>query len=156
MKRGFARGKREEDESRMVKNMKRIIAVIIIFCSAVLAYIAFPWAGMFLGIVLMPNPPKPEITYGEFPCKLVYETDGETKVIEDTVICEFDGFENFGTAGKDRSWKTTLKSGNENLTLLNMRSSNETNELGQPILELYFYYGNAAYYMGDDTYPHSA
>lgn len=99
------------------------------------------------------NPKKPAITYGEFPFKLVYEIDGKKKLIEDTIVCEFDGFVNYGTAGKVRRWKTTLKSGNEQLTLLNLYPLKETNELGQTVLELYFYYGTAAYYMGDKTNP---
>ena len=84
------------------------------------------------------NPPKPKITYGEFPFRLTYELDGEIKVIEDTVICEFDGFESRGTAGRYRIWKTSLKSGNERLTLLDLRPLEETNEFGYTMLELFF------------------
>jgi hypothetical protein len=96
------------------------------------------------------NPPKPEITYGEFPFKLTYELDGETKVIEDSVICEFDGFYSLGSAGKYRKWKTSLKSGNERLTLLDLRPLEEINEFGQTMLEMFFSYGSGEYYMGDE------
>ena len=97
-----------------------------------------------------PNPPKPEITYGEFPCRITYELNGEKNVIEDVIICEFDGFDNLGSAGKYRKWKSRLKSGNEGLTLLNLRHLNEKNEFGHIILELFFSYGNGEYYMGDN------
>ena len=116
----------------------------------VLFYV-FVLSGAFA--ILMPKPLEPQITYGEFPFTLTYELDGKVKVIEDTIICEFDGFVNRGTAGKTCRWKTTLKSGNEKLTLLDLRPLEETNELGQTILELYFFYGTAAYYMGDNTNP---
>lgn len=96
------------------------------------------------------NPPTPEITYGEFPFKLTYELNGETKIIEDTVICEFDGFYSLGSAGKYRKWKSHLKSGNERVTLLDLRPLGETNEFGQTMLELFFFYGNAEYYMDDE------
>jgi len=81
---------------------------------------------------------------------LEYELDGETKVIEDVIICEFDGFEWHGEAGEYRKWKTSLKSGNEYMTLLDLRPLNEITETGNQLLELYFYYGDSEYYMGDD------
>lgn len=106
-----------------------------------------------------PNPPKPEITYGEFPCRITYELNGEKKVIEDVIICEFDGFDNLGSGGKYRKWKSYLKSGNENMTLLDLRPLNEKNEFGHTMLEFFFSYGNAEYYMGDtqrQSVPHIA
>jgi len=75
--------------------------------------------------------------------------DGEVFVIEDTVVCKFDGFEHISIGGKYRQWETTLKSGDEYIALLDLRPLEEINEFGQTMLELYFYYGNAAYYMGD-------
>ena len=99
---------------------------------------------------LYPNPPDPKIKYGEFPFRLTYELNGDTKIIEDTVICEFYGFETWGEAGKYRKWKTHLKSGNERITLLDLRPSDEINEFGQKMLELYFSFGTAEYYMDDE------
>ncbi len=137
--------------------MKKVFIIMGIVIAALLV-IAFVigfvfWFAFGGGALFLPNPPKPKIAYGEFPFKLIYELDGETKVIEDTIICEFDGFELRGESGRYCKWKTYLKSGNEQLTLLDLRSLEETNELGQTILELYFYYGTAAYYMGDNTNP---
>lgn len=42
-----------------------------------------------------------------------------------------------------------MKSGNERLTLLDLQPLGEVNEFGQTMLGLYFYYGNAEYYMDD-------
>lgn len=133
-------------------NIKKTFVVLGIIGGIVLIgllYLGFIFFAAFGGLNFLISVPKPEITYGEFPFKLTYELNGEIKTIEDTIICEFDGFEVLGEAGKYRKWKTSLKSGNERLTLLDLRPSKEVNEFGQTILELYFYYGNAEYYMGD-------
>lgn len=91
------------------------------------------------------NPPAPEITYGEFPVKITCEINGAIKVVEDTVICEFDGFENRGSAGKYRKWKSHLKSGHERLTLLRVKGVDLTFEISKS-------YGQPDYYMGDLRY----
>lgn len=90
-----------------------LITVLIAFV-AMLAYTTiWPWATMFFGISSFPNPTKPEITHGEFPFHLVYEINGETKVIEDTLICEYDGIGMNEGNGKYRKWKESLASGNK-------------------------------------------
>ncbi len=93
--------------------------------------------------------PTPEITYGEFPCVLTYEVDGEVKTIKDTIICEFDGIETVHGTEKRRKWKTYLKSGNESMVLLDVSSRNEKDIFGCTPLEFFFSYGDAEYYMGD-------
>ena len=92
---------------------------------------------------------KPKITYGEFPICLTYELDGTVKTVADVVVCEFDGTYFLSDAGIERKWKTSLKSGNERIVLLDLRALNIKNELEQTILELFFSYGNGQYYMGD-------
>lgn len=116
--------------------------VVLLVVILIAAFTVLPWAAMYVGIQLSSNPPKPEITYGEFPFRLTYELNGKTKVIEDAVICEFDGFEQWGEAGKYRKWKSRLKSGNEQVTLLKV---DET-------MELYFSYGNPEFYMNDSQH----
>ncbi len=130
-----------------------IIIVVLSLLVIVAVALLQPWISLFLGTLMSPNPEKPEVLYGEFPFTLTYELDGQIQVINDTIVCEFDGFINRGTAGKARKWNTTLKSGKEQLTLLDLRSSNEENELKQTVLELYFSYGTGAYYMGDVENP---
>ena len=91
----------------------------------------------------IPDPPKPKITYGEFPFTLVYEINGEEKVIEDILICEYDGIVVYGgIPNKMRSWKESLKSGNKRIILLKI---DETNIVYYPIRN------SAGYYMGDKT-----
>ena len=90
-------------------------------------FFLFIISGAFL--MLAPNPPRPEIRYGEFPIRVIFELDGETKVIEDTVIAEFAGIENRGKGGRFRVWTSHLKSGNERLVLLRVENEEEIFEI---------------------------
>ena len=82
----------------MSRTKTAMVIVILVFVITAVVILS-PWILLW---GLFPNPPKPEIKYGEFDFKLVYEIDGEMQTIEDTVICEFDGF-NFDEAnGKTR------------------------------------------------------
>ena len=96
------------------------------------------------------NPPKPEITYGEFPFRLTYELNGEIKIIEDTVICEFDGFYSLGSAGKYRKWNLHLSNGKDYVSLLDLSNLDVIDDFNHKVMELYFSPGNAEYYMGDN------
>lgn len=106
---------------------------IIIYPLLILAY-------MFLGTFFLPNPPEPKIKYGEFPFKLEYKINGERKLIEDTLICKYDGIDMIGVGEKRRKWKSYLKNGSKKIILLQI---NDTD---------YIYYnpGSPEYYMGDE------
>ena len=90
-----------------------IIKITIIVIIVVIWTIMLMFGGFFL-----PNPPKPEITYNEFPLSLEYEIDGEYNKVSDVLICEFDGFGFNEGNGKFRKWKAKFKSGNTRITLL--------------------------------------
>lgn len=105
-----------------------------------IAYLAWPWILLFIGIHSQPNPAQPSITYGEFPFRLEYEINGERKVIQDTLICEFDGFGANEGNGKYRKWKNSLASGNSFRELL-LESNGEEG--------ISYYPGIAQYFMGD-------
>jgi hypothetical protein len=106
---------------------------------AVAAYLILPWLFIFVGIQSGPNPLEPEITYGEFPFRLEYEIKGERKIIQDTLICEYDGIGADEGQGKYRKWKQRLASGNERVTLLKIDDTSE----------IYYNPGSTKYYMGD-------
>ena len=73
----------------------------------------------------VPNPPKPKVTYGEFPFTFVYEINGVKKIITDTLICEYDGMDTYGgIPNKRREWKYSFKSGNKILILLQLDGTN--------------------------------
>ncbi|WP_312029500.1 hypothetical protein [Paenibacillus sedimenti] len=117
-----------------------ILGVPLLLVIAIVTYLAWPWLLIFIGIHSEPNPPRPEITYGEFPFRLEYVINGERKVIQDTLICEFDGFGADEANGKYRKWNDRLASGNS---------------FRQPLLEvngkaeISYYPGIARYFMGD-------
>lgn len=114
-----------------------VIAVLLVIAILVSFVIGFLSGGF------LPSPPKPKITHGEFPFRLVYEINGEIKVVEDVLICEYDGFGANAARGKYRQWKSYLSSGNTRITLF----KNEEIEI--------FYTPNinhweaGAFYMGD-------
>ena len=117
---------------------KEISIIIIILLVFVFAYFTLPFVLIGLDNASKPNPPEPEITYGEFPFKLVYEISGEQKVIEDTVICEYDGI-GIGSGSKYRKWKSRLASGNKEVILLRIDNKKH----------IYYLVGSPSYYMGD-------
>jgi len=122
-----------------MKIARTVGAVIVTICFFPFVLFVFPKIILSMGAAIFPNPPLPEIRYGEFPFKLVYTINGEVKVIEDTVICEFDGIGTDLSTGKHRKWKSRLASGNEEVILLRIDATK------------YIYYlpGSSRYYMGD-------
>ncbi|MNP86375.1 hypothetical protein D3C76_1865730 [compost metagenome] len=46
--------------------MMLILGVPLMLVIAILVYIAWPWLAILIGIQLESNPPRPEISYGEF------------------------------------------------------------------------------------------
>lgn len=135
--------------------MKKIISICIftIFISIIISGMLFLFVISGAVFSLMPTPPKPEITYREFPFRLEYEINGENIVIEDVLICEFDGFKSLGAAGKYRKWNIYTKSSGERMIkLLDVREKNDYTDWGNQVLELCFDPGNAEYYMGDVEY----
>ena len=107
--------KRGDDILSITKKIIMVIVALILVCVIGILIIASPWIMLAVGLWLSPAPPKPEITYGEFDFKLVCEIDGEIQTIEDTIICEFDGFNIDEANGKTRRWKEEFKNeqGNE-------------------------------------------
>lgn len=83
----------------------------------------------------------PRITEGKFPFEIVYEIDGETVTINDTYVCEFDGFGYNKAVGWYREWNGYFQStGEEDLVLL--QDGN---------LSLAVAVGHPNYYMSDPT-----
>jgi hypothetical protein len=117
----------------------KLLLLITLLLLLPICILIFPWSLIFFGGQLEPNPPRPEITYGEFPFRLEYEINGQRKVIHDVLICEFDGFGwNEGT-GKYRRWEKRLVSGEQDILLLKVDDSKK----------ILFSPGSAQYYMND-------
>ena len=94
--------------------------------------------------VIYPDPAKPKITRGEFPFKFVYEINGENKVIEDTVVCKYEGIGWNESEGKYRKWKNYLASGNDTSIVLVSLVDSST----RIHYDIYYQSGYAEYYMG--------
>jgi len=109
-------------------------------------------------------PPLPVIRYGAFPFKLVYELNGEEKIIEDTLICEYDRWTWDAGRGSHVLWKSRLASGNEyqsnggfGAVLLDVENQDEkywywiTPGRGERVVTrivAFFFPGGTASYMG--------
>ncbi|WP_235847594.1 hypothetical protein [Paenibacillus tuaregi] len=116
-----------------------VVGLIVLSVVTLLFFLVLPWSLLFVGINSLPNPPQPAIKYGEFPFRLEYEINGQRKVIQDTLICEYDGVGSDEGRGKFRKWKEKLASGKEEITLIQPSDSTE----------IFFFPGSAEYYMGD-------
>ena len=124
-----------------MKSFKTTIITIVLVFAGIFAFISFPWVGLFLHAVFQADPPMPKIKYGEFPFRIEYEINSERKVVEDTVICEFDNVErepDIG-GGKYRKWKDRLASGGE-LEIFLFTDGKSS---------VYYNAGRATYYMDD-------
>lgn len=132
----------------MKKILVSVTGWVCFLVLAIIIYVAWPWMFLITGINSQPNPPQPSITYGEFPFRLEYELNGKRMVIEDTLICEYDGIGSDEGRGKYRKWSQRLASGNESVTLLKVDNSTE----------IYYPPGSSDYYMGDlaeyETFNH--
>lgn len=99
------------------------------------------------------NELPPKIEHGEFPFKLRYELNGKIYDINDTVICDFDGFDITGGFGKFRTWEEQLESGSDRFTIIldqNVQSVLKSGRVNKRS-EVYFDYGHGDYYMGDPS-----
>jgi len=117
---------------------KLIVLAICVLLS--IGFITLPMGCIFDCGIFWEDPPLPEIKYGEFPFRIEYEINGERFVIEDTVICEFDGISS-SENGKVLKWKSRLASGSEGsgMTLQTIDSTKRVT----------FSAGEPRYYMGD-------
>ena len=125
--------------------MKKTILVITgVICLPIVLLgvgLTFEW----LVNLVTPHPPRPEITYGEFPFRVEYEINGELVVVEDTIICKFDGFSSLSCDidTKYREWKASFASGRKTLF------PNGADLKVDDDRQIYFSLGSAHYYMGD-------
>ena len=143
--------------------IKYIILIILIIVLIIAAVLLYPWTSLWFGLSIMPNPPKPSVTIGEFDFELIYERDGDIVAINDKATCEFDGYNTRTEAGQSRKWRittsqnTSIQDESEEdslfITLVDLSKENEYDEFGHKILELYFYgvigYNYMFDYLGD-------
>ena len=127
--------------------MKKTMWLKIGIPTAVLALLfSLPWITISFSTI-----PIPQIQYGEFPFRLEYEINGQRVVVEDTVICEYDGIGiRHGVFGvptaKYIKWKQHLASNNNGYDayILLLKISGNVG--------VYYFVGDVRFYMGIDDY----
>jgi len=139
-----------------MKKMIIIVSAIVLSIVLLVASLPFVFGGIDEGVwfygelfdyLTTPNPPRPEITYGEFPFTLVFELNGEEKVVEDVLIVEFAGITSFnGGHSRSRHWNYRFESGDRLITLLRI---DETTVIHSPTISMF----SVGYYMGDAGSP---
>lgn len=103
-----------------MKNKKIIfsgVAAGFVLVLLVSALIAASFTGAFARV------PRPEIKEGEFDFALTYELDGETKKIEGTYVCKFEGTSR-ALDGVGRDWKGYIKD-HEDFTDYEIKTTDE-------------------------------
>lgn len=99
------------------KFIKPIFIVFLVILMGAVYVLFCLWYAFGGGFYFTPNPPKPEIKYGEFPFSMEYEINGEQYSVEDTIVCEFDGYTVDEWSGKYRSWKACMKNSGDKIVL---------------------------------------
>ena len=131
----------------MKGSTKKAIGIVLLILLPIV-YLVLGFSGSYRASCLRPDPPRPEITYGEFPFRIEYEINRELVIIEDSAICEFDGFQvNWGGGDKTRKWKVSFASGRKS-----QLSKNHAYLLIDEANQIYIALGYGEYYMGDDNY----
>ena len=114
-----------------------LISVIVVLFFMFFA--VAPFLLVCLSVWLSPDPAKPKVLHGEFPFNFEYEKSGQKVVINDSIICDFDGIGMNEGVGKYNKWKEQLTNGGDTEILLLKVNENE---------EIRFNVGSAEYYMG--------
>lgn len=112
-----------------------VIAVALAF----FVFVVLPWLLIGVGTLLSSPPPKPEITYGEFPFEITYQIKDEIVTIKDIYVCEYDGIGMNEGTGKYRKWKGYIKSTGEKGVLV----------VDDTPRQIFCSVGNSKYYMDD-------
>lgn len=80
----------------------------IIFSAVAIGIVLVLLASALIAASFTRGIPRPEIKEGEFDFALTYELDGETKKIEGTYVCKFEGASR-AIDGVGRDWKGYIK-----------------------------------------------
>lgn len=99
--------------------MKKIALVGIGFLIGLLVAVLI--AASFMGFFV--TVPKPEIKEGEFDFALTYELDGETKKLEGTYVCKFEGVSR-ALDGVGRDWTGYIKD-HDDFTSYELKTTDE-------------------------------
>jgi len=152
-----------------IRYIVRVLSAVCCLCAAGFGLLNLLW------LLIYGKPPEIATKKAEFPFSLVFEINGERKIIEDTLICEYDGTEsNAGIMMRYPVWRIRYASGQNGIILL--EDHNQANVLevfewlsigkpwnksdistwpGEPKLygQIVFNPGSPQYFMGDTSNP---
>lgn len=96
--------------------IKKIIKVIIILIIGFIVICALPYL-YFIGVILysmfIDVPAKPNVKHGEFPFELIYEYKGKQYALNDTIVCDYEGYSWSLDGGNSRDWICEFSKDNE-------------------------------------------
>lgn len=116
-----------------------LVAVVFCICFIIVLLVSLPWILLAIGLFFSEAPPKPSVTYEEFPFHLEYMLDDELVVVDDVIICEYTGIEMNEGIGKYRTWEKYIEGTGEDDHFITEVDG----------YKLYFNLGSANEYMGD-------
>jgi hypothetical protein len=123
---------------RCIKTKRWFTNVLVLLLTIVVTFLIYPPLFAL----------SPEIEYGEFPFRIVYEINGTTHEIEDAIVARYSGIH----AG-NKNWSTSLKSGDSKRIDIfsdsNVPSVFTSGRINDRI-DIWLDQGSAAYYMGDN------
>lgn len=133
-------------KEQKIRKRKLSIYIILAITVAAILFISIYF------VILFKDQNPPLIEKGEFPFRVVYEMKGEEFVIEDTIICYYDGLDHSALFGKPRRWNHYLKSQDESKMEV-FKGENVSSVLNSERIDeeagVVLHYGYGAYYMGD-------
>jgi len=132
--------------NKLTSKLTGIQVALFILLIGILAYSLSPLFHIIHASKSLPNPPQPEIAYGEFPFKLTYQYKGEQIIVEDIIICKYAGIA-IGSNGKSLKWTASLASGKPAPS-----PYAEASLALDPFTEIYYYLGSPQYYLGTKEY----
>ena len=95
-----------------------MMKILIILIPITLLFQGCVNTAMLAGVLLDgPSEEKPEVEYGEFPFRLVYETNEGIIEINDAVNFQYAGRTINAGLGIHNKWERTLRSGNDDIIL---------------------------------------
>lgn len=110
---------KEKKEKQKITKKKIIITILIVTGILIGGFIlvcALPFIMFAVSMIwnmFFVYPDKPIEKHGEFPFELIYEYKGEQKIIEDTIICDYDGYSYAIETGNTNDWNCNFKNNND-------------------------------------------
>ena len=134
------------------------IAIVIALSPALVVFVLnfIIWTSVLVVGLFSPDLTEPAITSGEFPFVIEYEFEGKTYIIEDTLVCSYDGNDPSAWV-PTRTYSNSLKN-KSNRLMVELDANTESLLTKGQINEessIVWYYGYGGYYLGDPEEAHS-